>query len=262
MPSGPFMLSRTTFTLAGKTTRLRIVVSFDVIFGCRNWALADCAANPMHSTDVRANIKLRPYRTAMFRLTTTATQRLQIGDFACDSLRLNSFSILRDGFQLAVANGQSTIATVSLTLQLVSEFVHDQTLTVTTQGTSDIRPRRHSRGRVFRKAFPTRDALPALDFQRPGHASTTLLPFADDAPRVPYRLASPVGRAPLPRQYAAHVSSPHPSSHCSSILFRSTAAHAVQEFDTLRPTRTDSPNRADNQLDAAHNRRLNEIARH
>jgi hypothetical protein len=33
MPSGPFILSRTTFTFAGMTTTRRMVVSFDLIFG-------------------------------------------------------------------------------------------------------------------------------------------------------------------------------------------------------------------------------------
>ena len=61
------------------------------------------------------------------------------------------------------------------------------------------RRRRRSHVRVFRKAFPTRDAIPAPDFQWQGHASTTLLPFADVAPNSPYLQASQAGRAPLPR---------------------------------------------------------------
>src|SRR6266498_5135623 len=38
MPSGPFMLSRTTSTLAGRMTTLRIVDCLELIFGCRNCA--------------------------------------------------------------------------------------------------------------------------------------------------------------------------------------------------------------------------------
>src|SRR5215813_1830767 len=59
MPSGPFMLSRMILTLAGRTMTLRIVVSFLLIFGCRNWARPTAGANATTSTAMNVKGNLR-----------------------------------------------------------------------------------------------------------------------------------------------------------------------------------------------------------
>src|ERR1700752_832443 len=126
-------------------------------------------------------------------------------------------------------------------LQRVFEFVHDRSPWATVPGTSHTRPRLRFLFRVSRKACPTPDGPPALDSQRSKRAGITLLPFVDAFPSFPYPPAWPAGRAPVLPPCASRVSSRHPFSRCSSVLFRLAVRNEVRAGDNSRLTKTGFP---------------------
>src|SRR5881227_3123363 len=123
---------------------------------------------------------------------------------------------------------RALISASPLTFQCVFEFVRDRSLRATAQGTSHIRRWHRFLVRVSRKACQVLDGQPAPDSQRSRRAGTTLLPFVDAFASCPYLPLSQAVRAPLLPLCASRVSSWHPSSRCSSILFRLAVAHEAR----------------------------------
>src|SRR5690349_16167234 len=224
MPSGPFILSRTTLTFAGRMTTLRIVVSFLLIFGCRNWARAIAGA----SAEIR---------TAM-------SVMLVLGNF----------------LRQAIEKGK-VIAGVSLDFQCACGFVLDRSQPALTQDTFRIQQGLRSSGRASRTTCQDRGALRPPDYQRSVHAGKTLPTSADVFSNSPGRPASPEAPSRFLRRFASRAFWRHLSWRCSSARSRLIAAPGAPACDTLPPAKRDFRSQDENRPDVARCKPLNEIAR-
>src|SRR5882672_7675009 len=204
MPSGPFMLSRTTSTFAGRMTTLRIMDCLELIFGCRT-----CARTT--NGDTATTSATSPTRVAVRSLHALASIEVEV----------------MSGF--------------SLELQCVFEFFRDPRRRAQVPDISRTRGPLHLAGPAFRKACPARDGLPETDFPNSPRAGKALRLFADASSSFAGLLGSRASRAlPLP-VFVSLASSRHLSLRCWSAPFQSVAANEGRGCDKLQPAGTHSP---------------------